>query len=85
MQRRLCQKMNNNKTLQNMLWFFIPKIAEIISSKKQISLKEATKFIYNSETYQKLENPDAKMWYYSDYYLADFFINEYDRRELYGI
>ena len=68
-----------------MFWVFIPKIAEVIANKKQISLKDASKFIYNSETYKKLENVDTKMWYYSDETLAEFFINEYDRRELYGV
>lgn len=77
--------MNNNKTLQDMFWVFIPKIAEVIANKKKISLKDASKFIYNSETYKKLENVDTKMWYYSDETLAEFFINEYDRRELYGV
>lgn len=68
-----------------MFWVFIPKIAEVIANKKKISLKDASKFIYNSETYKKLENVDTKMWYYSDETLAEFFINEYDRRELYGV
>ncbi|MBR3002578.1 MAG: hypothetical protein IKF38_03320 [Clostridia bacterium] len=77
--------MNNNKTLQDMLWVFIPKIAELISTKKKITLKDASRFIYNSETYKKLEKIDTKMWYYSDEALSEFFINEYDRRELYGV
>lgn len=77
--------MNNNKTLENMLWIFIPKIAQIISNKKKINLEVANKFIYNSETYKRLENPETKMWYYSDECLADFFINEFDRNELYGV
>lgn len=68
-----------------MLWVFIPKIAEIISNKKKITLKDASRFIYNSETYKKLEKFDTKMWYYSDEALSEFFINEYDRRELYGV
>lgn len=77
--------MNNNKTLENMLWIFLPNVAKIISQKKGISLEETNKFIYNSEIYKKLENPNTKMWYYSDEILADFFINEYERNELYGV
>ena len=77
--------MNDNKTLENMLWVFLPKIAEIIAEKKQISLEKAVKFIYNSKTYKKLENPETKLWYYSDIDLANFFINEYERNELYGV
>lgn len=37
--------MNNNKTLENMLWIFIPNIAKIISDRKGISLKKANEFI----------------------------------------
>ena len=48
--------MNNNKTLENMLWIFIPNIAKIISNRKGISLKKANEFIYNSNIYKKLEN-----------------------------
>ncbi|MCI9016548.1 MAG: hypothetical protein HFJ53_05240 [Clostridia bacterium] len=77
--------MNNNKTLENMLWIFIPNIAKIISNRKGISLKKADEFIYNSSIYKKLENKNSKMWYYSDEILADFFINEYEKNELYGV
>ena len=37
--------MNNNKTLENMLWIFIPNIAKIISNRKGISLKKANEFM----------------------------------------
>lgn len=77
--------MNNNKTLENMLWIFIPNIAKIISDRKGISLKKANEFIYNSKIYKKLEDKNSKMWYYSDETLADFFINEYEKNELYGV
>ncbi len=77
--------MNNNKTLEDMLWAFIPNVAQIISKKKGITLEKVIRFIYNSETYKKIENPDTKMWYYSDETLADFFINEYEKNELYGV
>lgn len=77
--------MNNNKTLDEMFWVFIPSVSKIISKKKGITLKRANKIIYNSSIYKKLENKNSKMWYYSDEILADFFINEYDRKELYGV
>lgn len=77
--------MNNNKTLENMLWIFIPNVAKMIANRKGISLKKADEFIYNSNVYKKLENKNSKMWYYSDETLADFFINEYEKYELYGV
>ena len=77
--------MNNDKTLEDMLWIFIPNVVKIISQKKGITLEKVNKFIYNSETYKKIENPNTKMWYYSDEVLADFFINEYEKNELYGV
>lgn len=77
--------MNNNKTLEEMLWVFIPNVAKIFSERKGISMKKTIEFIYSSEIYTKLEDKDSKMWYYSDETLADFFINEYERKELYGV
>lgn len=69
--------MNNNKTLDNMLWVFLTDVADILSNKLNITIKEALDFIYHSKTYKILEDPEAKMWYYSDVYLADFFEHEY--------
>lgn len=77
--------MNNNKTLEEMLWVFIPNVAKIFSERKGISMKKTIEFIYSSEIYTKLEDKDSKMWYYSDETLADFFINEYEIKELYGV
>lgn len=77
--------MNNKKTLDGMLWVFLPSVAEILSKKMKISLKDANEIIYNSNIYDKLEDEETKMWYYSDESLADFFINEYERKELYGV
>ena len=48
-------------------------------------MKKTIEFIYSSEIYTKLEDKDSKMWYYSDETLADFFINEYEIKELYGV
>lgn len=77
--------MNNNKTLDDMLWVFLPSVADIISKKMKISLKKANEIIYNSRIYEKLEDKEAKMWYYPDEILAEFFINEYERKILYGV
>ena len=78
-------KVNDNKTLDDMLWLFIPNVARIVSEKKKISIRKAVEFIYNSNIYKKLENKNSKMWYYSDEILAEFFINEYEKNELYGV
>ena len=75
----------NNKTLQEMFWVFLPSVAKIISTKLGISLKKADELIYKSDIYTKLEADKGKMWYYSDEALAEFFINEYKTRELYGV
>ncbi len=77
--------MNNNKTLDGMLWIFLPSVAQILSEKMKISLKKANEIIYNSEIYNKLEDKESKMWYYPDEILAEFFINDYQRKELYGV
>lgn len=77
--------MNNNKTLEDMFWVFLPSVAKIIAKKLNISLKKADELIYNSKIYKKLEDKEGKMWYYPDEILADFFINEYEKKELYGV
>ena len=77
--------MNNTKTLEEMLWVFLPSVAQIVSKKMNISLQKADEIIYNSSIYGKLEDKECKMWYYPDEILADFFINEYERKELYGV
>ena len=74
--------MNSQKTLDGMLWIIIPNISKIIAEKKNITMKEANKIIYNSKLYKTLENAETKMWYYSDEYLADFFLDEYEKKEL---
>ena len=60
----------------------ITVIVPVYNGEKYI--ERCIKSIIN-QTYKKLENVDTKMWYYSDETLAEFFINEYDRRELYGV
>lgn len=74
--------MNNNKTLDNMLWVFLTDVANILATRLNKTLKETLNFIYHSKTYKILEDPEAKMWYYSDVYLADFFENEYKTGEI---
>ena len=43
----------------------IAELVELISKKKQLSLQDAMCFLYNSDFYSKLYNPQAKWWYSS--------------------
>lgn len=38
--------MNNTKTLEEMLWVFLPSVAQIVSKKMNISLQKADEIIY---------------------------------------
>lgn len=71
--------MNENKSLDNMLWVFLPYVAKLISNIEKIDLKAALDFIYHSKTYRMLEDKECKMWYYPDGMLAEFFVNEYEK------
>lgn len=74
--------MNNNMTLEDKLWVIIPKTIEIISEKLKIDLKTARDKFYNSKIYEMLDNPETKMWYYSPMFLASFFIDEINGKEI---
>ncbi len=76
--------MNNNKTLDNMLWVFLPKVAQMIGEKKNLSLDKVNNFIYNSKTYEILETPSCKLWYFSNKDLTELFINEYEGKKIFG-
>ena len=43
-----------------------------------MSLNDATEYIYHSKLYKMLEDEETKLWYYSDFYLTNFLIEEYD-------
>lgn len=74
--------MNNNKSLDDMLWVFLPYVVKLVAEAKNIDMEKAVKFIYTSRTYKMLENKNCKLWYYPDKMLADFFVQEYDRAEM---
>ena len=48
-----------------MLPFKVQELAEIIMDKKRLSLSDALLYLYNSELYDRLIEPAAKMWYES--------------------
>ena len=58
--------MNLNVTQDN-LYLFIPSkvswMAEMISEEKNVSIVEAIKDVYLSDTYSKLENEATKYWH----------------------
>lgn len=39
------------------------ELAEIIAEKKRISVDDALFYLYNSELYRNLSNPELKLWY----------------------
>ncbi len=57
----------NLTVTQDNLYLFLPsktsRLAEILSEDKGINIVEALKTIYNSDTYQRLEIEDTKLWH----------------------
>lgn len=57
--------MNLNVTQDN-LYFFLPSkvswVAEMLSEEKNISISDAIREIYASDTYRQLEREDTKLW-----------------------
>lgn len=53
---------------QSNLYLLLPSkvswLAEMIAIDKGISLIDAIKHIYSSDTYKKLENEETKMWHW---------------------
>lgn len=58
--------MNLNVT-QNNLYLFLPSkiswIADMLVTNKNMSVVDAIKKIYSSETYSQMENEDTKLWH----------------------
>ena len=58
--------MNLNVTQDN-LYFFLPSkvswVAEMLSEEKNISISDAIREIYASDTYRQLEREDTKFWH----------------------
>ncbi len=52
---------------QDNLYFLLPSkvawLANMLSEDKNISIIDAIRLIYSSETYQKLEDESTKMWH----------------------
>ncbi|MCR5533732.1 MAG: hypothetical protein K6F47_00935 [Bacteroidaceae bacterium] len=58
--------MNLNVTQDNLHIFLPSKIswmAEMLSEEKHISIADAIKEIYASDTYRRLESEQSKLWY----------------------
>ena len=59
-----------------MLPFKVLELAEIISEKKRLSLDDALFYLYNSDLYNDLINPNLKLWYNSGSQLYDYLEEE---------
>ncbi|MBR4028552.1 MAG: DUF3791 domain-containing protein [Alistipes sp.] len=56
--------------------FKVLELAEIISEKKRLSFEDALFYLYNSDLYHDLINPNLKLWYYSGSQLYDYLEEE---------
>lgn len=75
--------MNLNVTQQN-LYFFLPSkiswMVDMLMEDEGISMVEAIKRIYQSETYRKLEIEKTKMWHLGPVALYEDFSARRDRQ-----
>ena len=60
--------------------FKVLELAEMIAEKKRLSVDDALFYLYNSELYRDLSDPEQKLWYYSGTRLYDLLEEE----KLYG-
>lgn len=44
--------------------FKVLELAEIIAARKRLSIDDALFYLYNSDLYRDLSNPELKLWYY---------------------
>ena len=56
--------------------FKVLELAEIIAEKKRLSVEDALFYLYNSELYRSLSDPEQKLWYYSGAQLYDLLEKE---------
>lgn len=63
-------------TEEAILPFKVLELAEIISEKKRLSLEDALFYLYNSDLYHDMINPNLKLWYYSGSQLYDYLEEE---------
>jgi len=68
--------MATREQITTVIRFNIPKVIEAISKKLDISIEDATKKFYNSETYSVLKNIESDLWTYSYLYIADEYLVE---------
>ena len=45
--------------------FKVQELADMIVEKKRLSIDDALFYLYNSELYRNLTDPELKLWYYS--------------------
>ncbi len=69
------QSMNQNTELA-VLPFKVLELARIIADRKRMSLSDALFYLYNSDLYHDLLNPDLKLWYNSGAQLYDLLEEE---------
>lgn len=68
--------MATKQQISAVIRLIIPKVIEAISRKLDISIEEATKRFYNSETYKNLKDTETDLWTYSFLYIADEYLVE---------
>ncbi|MBO5721046.1 MAG: DUF3791 domain-containing protein [Bacteroidales bacterium] len=56
--------------------FKVLELTEIISEKRRLSFDDALFYLYNSNLYHDLINPNLKLWYFSGYQLYDYLEEE---------
>lgn len=49
----------------------------ILMDKHKLSMEDAMAFVYNSQTFSKLQDQETGLYYQSPYYVYDFLENEY--------
>lgn len=70
----------NLEVTQNNLFLFLPSkiswMADMLTDDKEISIAEAIREIYASETYRLLEEEDTKRWHWGPVALYQDFLRE---------
>lgn len=76
----LSRKYMKQTTEIAILPFKVLELAEIIAEKKRLSVDDALFYLYSSELYGNLSDPEQKLWYYSGAQLYELLEEE----KLYG-
>lgn len=56
--------------------FKVLELADIIAEKKKFSIEDALFYLYNSQLYRDLSNPELKLWYHSSAQLYELLEEE---------